>query len=548
MIMYSTGALAQQQTPARSTTTEPGQVERRLETPRAPLAPSAPVVVPPSAPGPTVEEPARAFTLIAVELDGATVFPPDELADSYERFLGKSITTAEIEQILAAITAKYRDAGYVLSYAVAPPQSVDFGILQIKIIEGYVAEVRFVGGAPGGESVMRSYARKITAERPATLATLERYSLLLSDAPGMTVKPSIRSLPEVGAHEYILTLEHSPVQGSAGLDNRGTHSVGPLQAYASASLNSVLGWFERTRATISTVPDATRELRYGEVFHEEFLDSEGTRGFVSASRSTIDAYSDVFSQKKQGDSTRVSSGITHPLVRARTQNLWVNGRFDAMNSSQSQLDNNFDDRLRVFRVGTQYFVSDGWSGDNLVGVEFSQGVDAFGASEDGGPNLSRAGGRTDFRKLTVELGRQQNFGKQYNMLVQAVGQKSGHTLLSGEEIALGGKRFGRAFDPGEISGKDGAALAVELRHHDSTEWDFITSYQIYTFGDVGAVWNNDRARDALSSTGAGVRLELVPGVVGNIEVAVPLNRRVFAERDDHDSRDPRVFFGLNANF
>ena len=543
-LLCPAGAGAQQAQSNRATN-EPGQIERRLETPSQPIAPSAPVVAPPSLPVPSIEGPTRAVTLVAVELIGATVFTPEQLADAYEPWLGKQISITEIEQILATITDTYRRVGYALSYAIAPPQTLDFGILQIRVVEGYIAKVTFAGAAPGGESLLAAYADKITSERPVTLATIERYSLLLSDAPGVVVRPSIRSLEDIGAHELILTLDKNPVQAGAGLDNRGTHAVGPLQAYGVASFNSVFGGLERTSVTLSTVPDNSRELRYGEVNHEEFLGSEGTRGFVSVSHSSLDTYTDITHIKKDGESTRGSIGAKHPLIRARAQNLWVSGRFDVINSSQSQEGDSFDDRLRVMRAGTQYFVSDEWAGDNLASVEFSQGFDALGASHDGGPNLSRAGGRTDFRKFTFELGRQQSFGRNYSALIQGIAQKSGHTLLSGEEIALGGKRFGRAFDPGEVSGRDGAAASLELRLHDSTGWHFLTSYQLYVFGDVGAVWNSDRPRDAVSSTGAGTRIEFVPGFTGNLELAVPVNRGVFAE---NERRAPRVFFAVNASF
>jgi len=44
--------------------------------------------------------------------------------------------------------------------------------------------------------------------------------------------------------------------------------------------------------------------------------------------------------------------------------------------------------------------------------------------------------------------------------------------LSAEEITLGGKEFGRAFDPAALGGDDGGALKLELRFSDTISLNY----------------------------------------------------------------------------
>src|SRR5690242_13350203 len=77
------------------------------------------VTVPEAAPAPPVPEAAKTirFTLERVGIEGASVFTPQQLRDIYAPYVGKEITLDVVYAMAAAITARYRDAGYFLSLA-----------------------------------------------------------------------------------------------------------------------------------------------------------------------------------------------------------------------------------------------------------------------------------------------------------------------------------------------------------------------------------------------------------------------------------------------
>lgn len=258
-------ALAQQSRPS----SEVGQIEKRLIKPERPPAEIGAIEAP-EIEGTPASDVVETFVLEKIEVEGATVFAASELAELYANSLAREISLNDVEALLAAITEKYHKAGYVLSRAVAPPQSLNEGVLRIRIIEGYVERVVFDGDAPGGEALLARHAAKLTDVRPATLSALERTILLLNDLPGLWMRSALRPVDlDEGRYELHLTLHHDSVEGYAGLDNRGTPDVGRLQGYVTVDLNSLFGLLERTRLTFYTIPDTPEELLYFAIRHEQ---------------------------------------------------------------------------------------------------------------------------------------------------------------------------------------------------------------------------------------------------------------------------------------
>ncbi|MEX2453912.1 MAG: ShlB/FhaC/HecB family hemolysin secretion/activation protein [Rhodospirillaceae bacterium] len=482
--------------------------------------------------------------LAAVNITGASVYGLSEFAPLYESYLGQRISTDEIRKIVEAITRKYTDDGYFLSSATAPRQDISFGILSVRVTEGYIREVVFSGERPGRQELFERWAAKITQSVPARLSEIERYVLLMGDLPGLTARPSLNE-PDSGEQAYRMTVNLSldRFDGAASLDNRGTNPVGPLQVSLSGGMNSAAGLLERTRLSLFTVPDEPRELLYGEIYEQLPVGEEGTAVWASVSRSKVDIYSESRASRLQSTGDRLSAGFWHPLIRSQELALYVNGRFDYANSRQSAIDDDFDDRLRVARAGIRLWFRDALEGTTNLSFEYSRGLDMMGASPRG-YRVSRTDGESEFDKTTFDVNRVQKITEDLWAELNARGQHSVNILLSGEEFALGGSRFGRGYDPSEISDSRGLAGSIELRHRLALDDGALSQLWFYGFYDAGAVWRADGTRDSIVSAGAGIRIFPWEGTVASLEIAKPLTRTVSEE----DNTDARLFFSLSASF
>lgn len=543
LILWSGESFAQQST---RTSTEPGQIEKRFErrpeqpTQSAPIPPRIEKAVPATRPPDTEEK----IVLSAVNVTGATVYSAADFTPFYEEFLGRKITNREIEIILERISAKYTDQGYFLTSAIAPPQDLSFGIVSIQVVEGYIERVKYAGDRPGRPRLFDEWAKRITQSIPARLSEIERYILLIGENAGVQATPRVDEAPAGGgAFEMTISLAHDRFDLSSSIDNRGTNPVGPLQWSLSGGANSFLGGLERTRLSVFTVPDNPEELLYGQIYSQAPITAEGTHAWASMSRSKVDIYSASRGSDLQSTGDHIAVGFWHPFIRQQELALYLIGQFDISNSRQSATDDNFSDRLRVARGGFRLWFKDGIGGSTTTTVEYSRGLDILNASELG-KSVSRSRGESAFHKYTLDSSRTQKLTADFSAEFNGRVQYSSHVLLSGEEFAIGGSRFGRGYDPSEISDSRGAAASIELRHRAPVKKGPLSKVWLYGFYDIGAVWREDSGRDSLASLGGGFRIFPLDGIRATLELALPLTYTVSEERYNR----PRVFFAVSVDF
>lgn len=526
-----------------------GQVQKRIPHPTEKKRALPKLRVP--APAKVTPHTKLRFVLTGVVISGATAFKPLALDPTYEADLAREIGLGDVEKILHAITAKYRDAGYFLSRAIARPQPLELGILHITVVEGYVRHVTFRDASPGEKARLSRYFAAVVGKRPLRLAPLERALLLVNDIPGLHVHPSLRPEgKESAAYDLVLTLQQRRFSGFASLDNRGTESLGPWETQISGGINSVFRDFDRLQASVFDTPNRPADLLSTELSYDTPVGSDGTRLSLSVARTHLLPGGSLAPQGINATAMRYATQITYPLLRSRDQSLWLGAGFVALDSrerdSTSPL---FDDHLRILRGVASYVGKDSAQNVDTAQIDVSQGLSALGASRPGAAGLSRSGGRADFTKISGTMTRLQILSPHWAAQFAVAGQIAGEPLLLSEQFALGGVPFGRGYDPAEIAGDDAAAGSAELRYGRFVKNPLIRSYQLYGFYDFGMVWNLDAAgtaggRQSLASLGVGLRLALIHGINLDVEVAKPLTRRVAAA----NGKPVRAFVELTAPF
>ncbi len=527
-----------------------GEIERRIQQLRpTPIPKAQPTLQKPTA-APQVETGAEiSFVLTAVTIQGATAFDAAQLGPLYAEFLARKVGPAELEEIALRITNKYGAAGYFLSRAVVPPQEIQGGVLRVRVVEGYLSEVRYQGDS-AQDGLLEGYRDKFTRERPTRLSTVERGLLLVNGLPGMAVGDvQVAKLDEDGAYELVISTTHSTVSGSANLDNRGTPEVGRLQGWTSVAFNSVLGLGEKVQVSFATVPDETEELVYGQFGYEQPLGTGGTVLGVSLAASTVDAGSDLAAQQTESRSFTAKTELRHPVILSRRQAMNLQTSFEVRSVNEDRFaTSTIDDRLSVARVQADYSLQDDLGGTSYIALEASQGFDILNASKTGDMPLSRVDGEGTFTKFRLDIIRLQQIWGPVSLRLAGQGQASLDPLLSSEEFLLGGSQFGRGYDFGEISGEDGLAGSAELSFGRDRESEVLTRYEVYGFLDGGALRNRNTESGSrsqtLASAGGGLRLSVLRRTLASIEVAKPLDRRV----ETTGNRDLRFFFAISAQF
>ena len=520
--------------------------------------PPRPVLPQPSLGAPKIEVPRSAaaaapagahdakFVLKELLIEGATAYSADALRPLYADLLGREVSVAQMFEVANAIELRYRNAGYVTSRVIVPQQTVDDGRFKILVVEGFVSAVVYRADVGPARAAVERLIGGLRGLRPVNVAEIERRLLLANDLQGLSVRGALEpSATELGGSVLVVQVERKPFQSAVTLDTRGSPYLGRAQLTGSAAWNAWGERADRFSVNLRTALPGDRSVSMGLGYEALLTDQGGMFNLaLSHSRSKPGRELDPLDVKSRVTGTVAT--LSWPLIRSREQNLRAVGQLELRDVDTDIAGAAFTrDRLRIVRAGLSYDRSDVWDGITALRGTLHQGLSALGASANGSAQASRVNGRSDFTKLTLDLTRLQQLGERTSLMASLTSQFSRRPLLASEELGLGGSSFGRAFDDGEISGDNGVAVTLELRHSPAS---LPHNVQFYAYIDSGRVWAADGgalvARPKLSSAGGGVRASLGSTVFATLEIAKPLNTEVRTS----GSKNARVFASITAQF
>lgn len=505
------------------------------------------IIVPGS---PAIEIPKGAeeasFVLKDVQINGATAFSADELASFYRDMIGKKITVADAFKMAGKIELKYRNAGFVTSRVVVPPQQIDNGQFRIQVVEGFISDVVVQENVGSAKAAITRLLSPLLKTAPVSIKELERRLLLANDLAGMTVRGTLKPANDApGGSVLLVEAERKAVDASLSVDNRNSPYVGGEQWKSVAKWNSF-------------GPNADQLTFLGQVsspLKRAWTVSGNYQGMFSDNGQTF-GMGTTYSQSKPGlelNSLRVESktfsqtfSTTYPVIRSRLQNLRLSGEYEYRRVNTDLLDDPFNrDRMHIVRAGLSYDLTDSFNGITAVRATLHEGLPIFDATDKGDKHASRSVADASFTKATVDLTRVQQLPKNFSLLLTATGQYSHDPLLSSEQLALGGANYGRGFDDSAFSGDNGWATSLELRYTPDLPKLFPHGVQLYTFIDRGQVWNVHGYHDHtdLASAGGGVRVNVTKNVYASLELA-----RGLSKPDSTTSTTPQAFFALSVHY
>jgi hemolysin activation/secretion protein len=528
---------------------DPRQTEKRFEDQQSRQGPTARPRLPmPQFARPEGQGDSRPlFVLRHVSITGAVAIPQERLAATYQSYIGKKVSQADLAAIAAAVSDVYRAAGFHLSRAIVPPQDIQGGQLRIRVIEGSITELALKGD--GAEQFgVRPMLEAVLTERPSRLATLERQLLLINGRPGVQIEDT--AIEEIGTasgdFRLILSLKTWHVFTSFGVDNLGSSSVGPWQSYGTAAFNSYLAPGDSLVLNLSTTPGDPRQLAFGRLSYDVPVGTDGARIGASGYYSEVRPgdFRHLYSDNIKTESFEIRGSIV-PL-QSQKSSLTLTAAAGFTNATENDVFGPiYADRIRTASLTSDYRLQDSFGGTNYLTVNYRQGLDILGASQRDDDYLSRYGASSKFSALNFWFTRYQTLTDAWSLKLAAAGQTASGPLFTSQQFYLGGIAFGRGYGSAEISGDNGLAGSAELRFDQKTNLQYLSGYQLYGFVDSGVAWNDGyRLSDGLSltSAGGGVRFFLADGLQADIGAAAPLTYR----SPDNPARGARVLFSLTS--
>lgn len=494
------------------------------------------------------------FTVERVVVEGSTAYSPETLARITQALVGQAVGLSAIAAVAEAIEDRYRADGFVLTRAFVPPQRVGDGTFRIQVVEGYLDDIIFDGGSEGVQARIAAYLRRALAGRPANIRDLERGLLLAGDLAGVDAAGTLAPGQAPGSSNLAVRIQERPLQGSATVSNRGSKFQGPVTIANEVSFNGLLGQTEQITLGVTTIPNYrdSRELRQGSLRYTQPLFGDGLTLGWDTTYSTGWLGHTLRATAVHTEALRFGPRASYPIIRSRRENLTVDvsayvSRTFTFATVSDAYQVQTDEKYLAYDARATYSHVGFLQGASVVTGGFTRGFSAFNGSEGQAAGLSRNDAQANFTKFTGELRRIQILPENFSLQWVAAGQFSKSKLYANEEFSLGGSRFGRGYDPSEITGRQAIATSADLRYGDLNAM----GWQPYVFYDHGRVWSGTGIRGTLSqwqtltSAGVGARFAPLSWLSAGLEAAQPMTR---APGLAEGRKPTRYYFDVSARF
>ncbi|MFP4099968.1 ShlB/FhaC/HecB family hemolysin secretion/activation protein, partial [Coleofasciculus sp.] len=184
----------------------------------------------------------RQIQVQEINVIGSTIFGEAEFNPIIEPVEGNTVTLEELRSIADAISQLYLEEGYITSRAVLVEETLDTGVVEIRVIEGSLEEIQVEGTRRLNPSYVRSRVR-LGADTPLNTGALEDQLRLLRVNPLFeNVEASLRAGTGLGQSILVVRItEADPFEGSVGIDNYSPPSVGAERLTSNARYLNLTG-------------------------------------------------------------------------------------------------------------------------------------------------------------------------------------------------------------------------------------------------------------------------------------------------------------------
>ena len=401
-----------------------------------------------------------------LRVTGATLFAAAELEALVADLGDGTRTLPELTEGAIRITRFYRDRGWPLARAVLPAQSIRDGEVEIRVIEGRLAEVQ-VQTAPGSRllpDVIESRLAAIPRDAPLNQERIDRVLLLLSDLP--SAQPTARLQPGARTGDTILLVDNAAaplISGRLDADNHGSRYTGERRIGGTLDLNSPTGHGESLGLRVMA---SDEDLYYGRLSAQIPIGASGLSTALNLTHTQYVLGSAFAELDAHGQANVAEWLLAYPLVRGSGTNISAQLGVERRRLADEVGATATSTGKRATHYSLQLTFSGrddtGAGADTRLGLRIGYGRLAF--TSPSAALIDQLSARTagHYGTLNLDLQRHQRLSGGWGLLMTLSGQLASRNLDSYQKFALGGVNGVRGYPGGEAVGDEGWLAAGEL--------------------------------------------------------------------------------------
>lgn len=477
-----------------------------------------------------------------------------------------SLSLRELQEIAAQVAQYYRERGFILVRVLIPPQTIQQGIVSLRIIEGRLGHVSIEKNQHyQREQMLRPFADLLG--RPVVKGEIETAILQLNDYPGLTTFGVFRPGLNPGETDLLISVvEEKSVDSNLHVDNYGSEYTGEFRTRLDVIWNNPFDAIDRLSASVSKTINPSNGT-YGALNYERNAFGPNNIFGIGASKNDYSLGAALEPFGITGVTTLAEVYWRHAFHRSRLFNSYGLLQLSRKSAKLNVVEG--DDRADELTVASIESGFD-WSSStrrHLVSgrVKYSQGFDGLlGAMEPtdvpAETDASRRGGSGtyaggEFTKTNVMYDQWYRLLPNHSLHFSFRGQQSSDLLTSLEQMPIGGPDSVRAYATSEFLRDKAFSTSIEWlsRAPGFSQWKAFGNkrwgevLQFVVFADYAKGWLNDplasdREVVSLSGVGAGARFNY-ENISARFEVASAIG-----DEPVSNGRDPQYFFELNYGF
>lgn len=437
------------------------------------------------------------ITIDTVLFEGNTIFPVEKLNGLVESYLNRLISIDELEELRRTVTYYYINQGYITSGATFPSNPINGKTLRIKIVEGKIRETRINGSAWLRPSYIEN--RLIPNKNiPLNMNALQDRFRLLSSDP-LFERLNGRLLPGADRGVSILDLEVTrsrSYQLSAISDNYRAPSVGGIALGANAWIRNLTKQGDLIDFTfLTSAPSGGDAYQYSGTWLMPVSDY-GTRLYFSANNSNVSIVEEpLASINIRSNSFTVEGGVNQLIIDRLQRRFSVGVGISYKDNETHLLGQSFSfipglpngrNKISVIRINQEYierWEKFAWAFRST----FNVGIDAFDST------IQKNHLNPDSEYFSW-LGQSRGVWNlpqiKSDFVFKGSLQVSDDPLLPLERMAVGGRHTIRGYRENQLVRDNGYAASTELHIHVVGDNQSRYRFDLVSFFDFGAAWNN----------------------------------------------------------
>jgi hemolysin activation/secretion protein len=476
----------------------------------------------------------------------------------------------QLQELAGKVADYYHAKGFILAQAFIPAQDVQNGAVTVQVLEGTLSAITTEGNKSysAGELL---WPFKNLLGGPVEKDTIESALLTLANYPGLTAFGVLGAGRDVGTTNLLLRVQNEKrVNLESSIDNHGSQFAGQYRSQLALGVNNVLGEADRLRlfGLYGFDPsDGNAHGAYGGFTYAIPVFTPRDSLQVSYSTNSYDigkVTADIAATRPRGSSGIAELEFRHVLPPSRLGSASFGLALDSKRATFQQLDaDRFHDNLTTAALDFAWNrIDTRFRGVNQLEIAYTQGfknvLGAIGEYHAAAPTPpSRAGASGQFGKLTLNIQRLQRITLNSSILLRIQGQQSSHTLLSLEQLSLGGPDAVRAYPVAEVLMDRGAVATAEIilgapgfanrPAFAGRTWGQVLEVSLFTdYGTGhlnGALPAGTPATTTLGGYGGALQFNIPGRVFARFDLATPATGRT-----PSNGRDPQYFFRLGTSF